>query len=183
MRTHLSSSAKRCRSPLKVLCGSVGAVFIVLLCSAGLGLRLNLSGSIPTGLYHVAGDASQAKRGDIVLACLPSPVSGLAHSRGYVPRGGSCPNSLAPVGKIIMAIPGDTVTVANSGLVVNGTPVSHSRPLKRDGAGRLLPTLSTGRYVVRAGSAWLIGKSGRSFDSRYFGPVPLASVFARVRPL
>src|SRR4051794_13163721 len=65
------------------------------------GLRLNLTGSIPIGLYRVIGDASNLKRGDVVLACLPPFPADLAHSRGYVPRGSACAGALAPVGKIV----------------------------------------------------------------------------------
>lgn len=156
------------------------AIAGLLLSSHAAGIRLNLSGSIPMGLYQVVGDAAHLTRGEMVLACLPSEVAALAHSRGYVPRGGGCSGSMAPVGKLVMALPGDTVTVTAVGLRVNNVPVANSTQLKRDGAGRSLPLQATGPHIVAPGTLWLIGSSGRSFDSRYFGAVQMTSVLARI---
>ena len=156
---------------------------IVGLTAAGLlGLRVNLTGSIPVGMYHVVGDATDLHRGDVVLACLPARVAALAHTRGYIPGGGHCAGGTAPVGKLVMALPGDTVVVALSGLAVNGATVKWSRPLDHDRDGRPLPRLSIGRSLVDARSIWLIGSSSYSFDSRYFGPIPRSNVLVRVRP-
>lgn len=183
MRSHLFPRATRGQPISTVIVGSTAAILLALLSGVGARIRLNLSASIPIGLYREEGDANRLKRGDIVLACLPSGISQLAQSRGYVPHGGKCVNSLAPVGKRVMALPGDTVLVTSTGLIVNGVPVPNSRTLKHDGAGRLLPSVSTGTYVTKAGSVWLIGTSGQSFDSRYFGPVSVTDVLSRVRPL
>jgi len=41
-----------------------------------------------------------------------------------------------------------------------------------------------GEYVVEPGSLWLLsGYSVSSFDSRYFGPVPVSHVRAKAVPL
>ena len=162
---------------------SISAAGIVGLSAASLlGLRVNLTGSIPVGMYHVVGDATELHRGDVVLACLPARVAALAHARGYIPGGGHCEGGTAPIGKLVMALPGDTVMVGPAGLAVNGATVQWSRPLDHDRAGRPLPHLSIGRSLVDARSIWLIGSSSYSFDSRYFGPIPRSNVLARVRP-
>src|SRR4051812_7287753 len=70
------------------------------------GVRLNMTGSIPPGLYRVT--RGPVTRGNTVLACLPSKVAAFARARGYVPPG-SCADGSAPVGKIVAAITGDTV--------------------------------------------------------------------------
>jgi conjugative transfer signal peptidase TraF len=133
-------------------------------------------------VYRVIGDASELHHGDVVLACLPARVATLAHARGYIPGGGRCAGGTAPIGKIVMALPGDTVVVGPSGLAVNGATVQWSRPLDHDRGGRPLPRMSIGRSLVDARSVWLIGSSSHSFDSRYFGPVPISNVLVRVRP-
>ena len=146
------------------------------------GLRLNLTGSLPVGLYL----ASRAVpvRGAIVLACLPPGVAAFARDRGYVPRGGGCPGDVLPLGKPVLALAGDTVTVTSSGLLVNGIPVPNSRPLTTDRKGRPLPRLAIGRYVVRPGSLWIVSSYSRfSFDSRYFGAVKTGQVRTCVRRL
>ena len=171
-------------------CTVRNASIIVTLCCAlaiclgiagRLGIRVNLTGSIPVGIYHVVSDPSALRHGDIVLVCLPDSIAHLAHTRGYVPGGGTCAEMTAPVGKLVMALPGDTVVVAPVGLSVNGRSVARSKPLDHDRNGRLLPRVPLGRIVVTRDSLWLIGQSSHSFDSRYIGPVPAANVVARVR--
>src|SRR2546422_11670272 len=73
------------------------------------GLRLNLTGSLPVGLYVASGATSG--RGALVLACLPPGVAAFARARGYVPRGGACLGGVVPIGKSVLAMAGDTVTV------------------------------------------------------------------------
>jgi len=146
------------------------------------GLRLNVTGSLPVGLYFVSRAAPN--RGSLVLVCLPVWVAAFAKARGYVPQGGSCPEGLVPVGKRVCALPGDTVTVTPTGLLVNGTPVPNSRPLGWDHEGRPLPRLEVGRYVVRPGALWLVSSYSRfSFDSRYFGAVKAGVVRGSARQL
>src|SRR5881296_91000 len=89
------------------------------------GLRLNLTGSLPVGLYVAAGAAPV--RGALVLVCLPPEVAAFARARGYVPRGGACPGGIILIGKPVLASAGDTVTVTLTGLLVNGAPVLNSQ--------------------------------------------------------
>lgn len=146
------------------------------------GLRLNLTGSMPVGIYTTARDAPT--RGSIVLACLPWDVAMFAKLRGYLPEGGSCPSGVLPVGKPVLALPGDTVVVTTTGLLVNGVPVPNSEPLSRDTKGRPLPRPQPGQYVVGVDELWLVSAySPFSFDSRYFGPVNADQVRAHVRVL
>lgn len=177
MTVHPVRMSDRCAHVVVVLAG-----LVTCLCVAGaLGIRLNLTSSIPPGVYRVIGKPKTLRRGDIVLACLPRDVGTLAHARGYVPRGGSCQGQLAPVGKFVMALPGDTVVVAPWGMSVNGQAVPHSGQLDRDRSGRQLPRVPNGLSIVSPHFVWLVGASERSFDSRYFGPVRAANVLARIR--
>ena len=145
------------------------------------GIRLNLSGSMPRGIYQIT--HGTPVRGAIVLVCLPPRLAMYAHQRRYVPNG-SCPDGSAPIGKPIIASGGDTVVVAEDGVRIGGRLVLYSKPLSRDGKGRLLLHVPIGTYVVRPNEIWLLSThSERSFDSRYFGAVPLTGVVAIVRPI
>lgn len=161
---------------------SLACILGLLACLAVVwlgGVRINLTGSLPVGLYRVT--ETRPVRGAIVLVCLPPGVADFARDRGYVPRGGSCAGGMAPVGKPVFALPGDVVTVTPAALLLNGVPAVNSKPLPADRHGRPLPRLRTGRHVVRAGELWLLsGYSRFSFDSRYFGAVPAANIRARV---
>jgi conjugative transfer signal peptidase TraF len=146
------------------------------------GLRLNLTGSQPVGLYLVS--RTPVGRGALVLVCLPPSIAAFAKQRGYIAQGGACPGGLVPVGKTVCAVPGDTVTITTAGLLVNGELLPNSRPLTADHRGQPLPQLAFGAVLVRAKEVWVWSSySPFSFDSRYFGPVPLDQVRANVRPL
>jgi len=158
-----------------------GTLLLVTALGLGAGLRLNLTGSIPIGLYRVSSEP--VARGAIVLACLPAEVASFALSRGYVPHG-RCPGGTAPIGKVVLALGGDVVQVTATGLWVNGQAVRGTTPLAVDGAGRSLRRFPNGAYRVRADEVWLYSPySARSFDSRYFGPLPRSCILSRVLPL
>lgn len=145
------------------------------------GLRLNLSPSIAPGIYRVTNEPIE--RGATVIACLPTELSALARARDYI-SAGSCADGNAPIGKRVAAFPGDTVTLTPRGLSVNGLALPNTRPLARDQQGRPLAHLAYGQYLVNVGQIWLVSThSSRSFDSRYFGPVPASSIVSRVRPM
>jgi type IV secretory pathway protease TraF len=80
------------------------------------GLRLNLTASMPPGIYAVV--EAPLERGAMVLACLPPLASAFAEARGFIPRG-SCSDGRAPVGKMIGALPGDTVDVRAEGILAD----------------------------------------------------------------
>lgn len=145
------------------------------------GLRFQLTASLPEGVYRVVGGAIE--RGAIVMTCLPKPVARLALEREYVWRG-NCPSGEVPVGKIVLAIPSDTVGVGVDGLALNGHLVPRSRPLERDSRGRPLEHYPSGSHVVQPGELWLFSShNALSFDSRYFGPVPASGVVSRLVPV
>jgi conjugative transfer signal peptidase TraF len=161
------------------------AVASSLLLAAGVtlfaGVRVNLSGSMPIGLYRVS--SGPPVKGVMVLACLPASVAMFARSRGYVPSG-SCPGATAPIGKVVLATAGDSVEMTGEGLLVNGRSVPNTKPLVVDAGGRSLRRFPDGTYVVAQDEVWLYSPySKRSFDSRYFGPLPLSCVLNRVLPL
>ena len=144
-------------------------------------LRVNFTGSLPRGLYRTRGGA--LSRGAIVIACLPASVGNFARERGYLWRG-NCPGNAAPVGKIVVAVAGDTVVTSSAGLTVNGFRIQNTGVLPRDTKGRQLSHMPYATYVVAPGQFWLISSyNSRSYDSRYFGPVPFAAVRSRIEPV
>lgn len=161
-----------------IACGMIFAAAAVAL--AG-GLRICTTPSLPVGVWRAV-DAPVV-RGVIVLVCLPEPTATLASTRGYI-GAGECPDGRQPLGKSVLAVPGDTVSVSDAGLVLNRRPVPRTARLPRDSEGRPLPRVAAGIYVVRAGDLWLVAPDHRrSFDSRYFGPVPHGNVLSTLRPV
>jgi len=161
----------------RMLAGA-GSLLLATMVTWFAGVRVNLSGSMPIGLYRVS--SAPPMRGAMVLACLPVDVAVFAKSRGYVPNGG-CPGATAPIGKVVLAMAGDSVEVTAEGLLLNGRPVRNTRPLAVDAAGRSLRRFPDGTYIVAQDEVWLYSPySTRSFDSRYFGPLYVSSIRSRV---
>lgn len=152
--------------------------------AAAAGVRVNWTPSLPVGLYakRDVEQGSQIRRGAVVEACLPSGAATFALKRGYVGPG-PCPSGTMPLLKPAAALPGDTVEIAEDGVRVNGALVV-GPGLQEDSDGRPLPPLVPGAYAVVPGTVWILSAHDpRSFDSRYFGPVPLETVRASARPL
>ena len=71
-----------------------------------------------------------------------------------------------------------------AGFRVNGRLEPHTLPVAVDTRGRSMSHYPYGKYVVRANEVWLYSPyHPQSFDSRYFGPVSMASVRSEIVPL
>jgi conjugative transfer signal peptidase TraF len=160
------------------------ALFVLLIAApvtlSTLGLRINTSASLPLGLYRLSD--RPPVRSSLVLACPPPAASRLARTRGYLPAG-ACPGGVQPLGKMVLAMAGDTVEVSARGLVVDGLAIPASRPSAADSAGRPLRSLPLGVYRLSSGELWLYAPHPRSFDSRYFGPLPSTRLLGTLEPL
>jgi len=138
-------------------------------------LRINLSASMPHGLWWVS-DSAAPRRGDYVTLCLPGEPGRIAFTRGYITRG-ACPDEMEPLLKPVAAVAGDVVTVTADGIRVNGEPLANSAPFRNDTEGRPMTVFPPGEYVVDTGMVWVIASHDqRSYDSRYFGPIPTATI-------
>lgn len=175
-------------SPLRVFLLASAATFSAAAAAVLVGLRLCLTPSLPLGVYRTVDGAPVP--GVVVMICLSEPTATVAAERGYVASGRPfgtedvCPGGVEPLGKRVLATGGDTVRLADFGLAVNGRAVPRTGRLPRDSRGRPLPLYPSGVHVVRAGDLWVVATDHRrSFDSRYFGPLPEENVLAVVRPL
>lgn len=150
--------------------------------SSAAPVRINWSGSAPLGLYATSVKTSLS-RADLVVVCLQGTLATRGRARGYL-AAGSCPNGTSPILKQVFAIAGDEVELRGETFVVNGQVIGRSRRLGEDSRGRPLEALPFGRNVVREGEIWVLGiYRARSWDSRYFGPIPVSSVVGVARPI
>lgn len=125
--------------------------------------------SLPKGFYY-AHKTDSTQTGALIRVCVPESWAPLARERGYLGRG-NCPGGTTPVGKMVVAGPGDTVQVTHGGVQVGGHLLSGSIPRLSDSKARpLRPRF--GWYVLGPGECFVLNtRYGLSFDSRYFGPV------------
>ena len=139
---------------------------LVLALAFGAGLRFNPTPSLPKGIYRIVPGAPE--RNDLVSFCLEGDFAELALERGYL-EPGSCPSGLRPLLKCLAGLPGDSVDPYSLPICAVD---SHGRPMS--------PALAPG--VVPPGMALVLADHPCSFDSRYFGFVPLESL-QRVKPV
>ena len=152
----------------------------------GLGstipIRINCTRSAPLGLYAMHRPTLLA-RDDLVAVCLEGAVARVGRARGYLPSG-ACPSGTGPILKQVVATAGDEVELKSDGLAINGQVIDRSQRLVEDSLGRPLEALSLDRSVVREGEIWVLGVyRARSWDSRYFGPIPVSSIVGVARPI
>ena len=126
----------------------------------------------------------ELRRGDIVSFCPPdTPAFREAWGRGYL-SAGHCEGGYEPLLKPVAAIAGDRVSGTDDGISINGRLIANSKSLNRDGLGRTLPSPGAHDVFVAKGEVWVISSyNPLSFDSRYFGPVPISRIEGLARPL
>jgi len=170
------------RGPLAVMAGIAFAAAILIAAGEAFGVLIsNTDSAAPAGIYRVVG--REINRGDLVAACLPIAVAHEGLARGYL-RTGGCAGDAEPVNKIVGALPGDIVEIEPGWVAINGKRIAHSATASRDSAGRPLSRVAWGRREVAANEVWLFGfNDRRSWDSRYFGPIPIANVRGKLAPV
>ncbi len=144
-----------------------------------LDVRLNLTPSLPIGLYRATDDPAAP----LVEFCPAEPFASLAIERGYRDAG-DCPDGATALMKPVVAKEGDLVRVTDRGVEVNGSMLHGSKPRATDTKGRPMNAWPAGLYRAANDELWVISSySDRSFDSRYFGPISTAQVRRRSQPL
>ncbi len=142
------------------------------------GLRINYSASLPLGLYRTTLDSRAA----LIEFCPQEPYGTFAASRGYRSRG-NCPDGAGPLMKPVIASEGDIVEVSARGIAVNGSMLPNTAPKTSDSQGRSMRPWPFGQYRVAPGFVWVASSYNPwSFDSRYFGPIPVGIIRDRLKP-
>lgn len=146
-------------------------------------LRINFTASMPIGIYSLSAlPAGEVQRGMVVVACAPVGAAAVGRARDYL-GAGPCPDGTEPLLKSVAAIAGDELDVTAAGVLVNGCRLPQSAPIARDRSGRRFQPWRPGRYRLPSGEVWLYADNSRSWDSRYWGPVPQAVVMAQAFPI
>jgi conjugative transfer signal peptidase TraF len=151
------------------------------------GYRVNTSHSYPPGLYQLTPKRSPYHQGDLVLFCPPNnDAINTAIIRGYIDTG-RCKSGSSPIIKRIVALEHDRITI-DVFIYINGHVLPNSAVLKEDGRQRpLTPFTQKGhrQFVMPKGTVFVYSDYAprTSFDSRYFGPVPLNHIQGIIKPV
>lgn len=152
---------------------SVGLVVAPVLTGHGPRFIWNASASVPIGLYAVE-PAGPIEVADLVAVQPPDALAELLEARRYLPRG-------VPLIKRVLALHGTRVCRHGTAITAYDHLYGHAR--ERDRMGRDLPSWQGCRVIAKRDVFLMNWDAADSFDGRYFGPLPLSAVTARVVPI
>lgn len=162
----------------------IGLIFISLILILYLsGYRYNHSTSYPKGIYQLTKQQISYEKGQLVLFCPPNNATlQLALKRQYL-RYGMCKGGFEPVIKKVFGTTDDIISFNNGVVNINSLPIENTTVLAHDSIGRYLPQLTD--LVVPNKSYFLLSdyKPKVSFDSRYYGSVPIDNIKGLVIPI
>ena len=138
----------------------------------GPRLMWNATASVPIGLYRLASPDAPLIGDLVVLQPTPNQAAFL-EALGWLPRG-------VPLLKPVAAVAGQEVCRLGERVTIDGVAVA--RALKADATGRPLPVWAGCRRLADD-ELFVVATAPGSFDSRYFGPIPLDAVSAIAHPL
>ena len=133
----------------------------------------NVSESVPIGFYRLH-PVDQMVIDDLVAVQPPPALSDYLDARGYIPRG-------VPLLKHVVALEGALVCRSGDRITVDHRRLGYAHA--QDRHGRDLPVWR-GCLRLGAGEVFLMNPDApHSLDGRYFGPLPLTTITARLTPL
>lgn len=133
----------------------------------------NASASVPVGLYY-ASPAVRLEVGDLVAVTPHKALADILAKRKFLSRG-------VPLIKHVLALPGANVCCMGKTIFVGGKPYGRAR--ERDRLGRSLPRWQ-GCRLLGEGEIFLMNPDAPdSFDGRYFGPLPVTAITAKLTPV
>ena len=173
------------KKPIKILGISVLAVRVSLfVLSIGLrisGIYLNATPSLRVGFYKVVDEPIAS--GAYVAFCPPqNAVFDMARDRSYINQG-DCPSGYGLMLKRVFAQSGDTVSIDQAGIFVNGKHLPNSAQLTTDADGHPLPQYRLEAVLEDSEYLLLSDLNPQSFDARYFGLIVRDQIQQVVRPV
>jgi type IV secretory pathway protease TraF len=130
-------------------------------------VRLNVSGSLPYGLYRLVPVHQPLPRGTLVVLPVPATVQHVW-------------SRWVPLLKPVAAVADDIVCNFDDVLWIAGTSYG---PIFSEVQGQALPHIDEGCQVVQEGEVFLASQAPRSLDSRYIGPVRIPALTAQASPV
>lgn len=156
----------------------IGLAYLLII----MGFRINLTDSIPVGLYRIS-HAGELKNAYVIFCPDNRQAFRLGLDRGYIDHGLNC-GGYGYLMKKVVAIPGDIVSVTKAGVLVNQALIPFSKPKLKDGLNRPLPQWRVTHYqLAKDELLTMTNQSEWSFDGRYYGLVHSSQIKGMLRPL
>lgn len=167
------------RSGLKFVLVTLALATGFIVAFGRLGYRVNLTPSYPLGIWRM--EHRSPVKGDFVLFSFPAQnhLTMAAIERGYLRDNG---HGYMPLMKKLAALPSDRIAVTDV-VSINGVEWTNGQILRVDSKGREVVSIAVSE-IVAPGMCWVLSDyNPRSFDSRYFGAVPLSNIIAVAHPV
>ncbi len=156
-------------------------LFVLSIVAKSSGIYINTTPSLPLGFYKIIDEPIQ--KGAHVAFCPPQTEAfDHALARGYIGRG-NCPGGYSLLLKRVLAMAGDTVSIDQAGIVVNGEHLPNSAQLKADANNQPLPQYRFDAVLGDAEYLLLSDLNPQSFDARYFGFIARDQIKQVVHPI
>jgi len=159
---------------------------IVLLAIFIFGMKqnqiiFNTTSSFPLGFYKIS-KSTQYKKGDLVSFCaMPSRIIDRMIEQGYTQKNSLCPHQTPQLLKKIVGLEGDRVKIGKR-VSINNNEIKNSKIFMQDRAGNPLTVQLS--QTIEKDKFWAMSDyNERSFDSRYFGQVPLKNIIGIAVPI
>ncbi len=136
---------------------------------------INLSDSVPLGLYHVTySNTLSLERGDMVVFPPPQWVKPFVYSRGWLPKGW-------PLLKYVGALEGDTYCVLDGNFFINEKYIG--KVPTQDSQGLPLYPIKGCHTVEHNSFVPVSSHIPNSFDGRYMGAVSMSCIIGKAYPV
>lgn len=167
---------------VSILSISIWGVVIVSGCLLySFGFRCNLTASLPLGVWKINKSFTRIERGDYVWFVPTKEIADFALKRGYLIKNNRCENNTIPLLKVVYGLPGDTYFFYEKKLLLNNLPVKNVERRKTDSLGRIMPTIPNGEVLEN--QLFVLTTNSHSFDSRYYGAIPIENVKGTAKPI
>lgn len=177
----LSFNKKRFKK-VSLICISVFSVIFISGCLLyQAGVRLNLTPSLPVGIWKIDKSFTRIEKGDYVWFAPTKKIAEFGIERGYLKENPDCKNNAIPLLKVVYGLPGDSYSFHENQIRINNIPVEKAKRRKTDSQGRTMPQISNG--IVRGKHLFVLTLNSHSFDSRYYGTIPMNNVEGTARPI
>ncbi|HHX7430305.1 conjugative transfer signal peptidase TraF [Legionella pneumophila] len=163
------------------------AMILITLITTGmlfhaLGFRINLTESIPVGLYRIT-STDHIKNTYVIFCPDDRTAFRLAKNRGYIDHGLPC-GGYGYLMKKVVAVSGDVISVTPQGVFVNQDRLPYSKPKLKDGMNRALPQWRITHYPLQNDEVMtMTNQSEWSFDGRYYGLVHTRQIKGMITPI
>lgn len=147
-----------------------------------IGFRINLTNSIPVGLYRIT-DEGNLKNAYVIFCPDDRQAFRIGLNRGYIDHGLYC-GGYGYLIKKVAAMPGDILSITDAGVFVNQALLPFSKPKLKDGLNRALPQWHAANYKLKKEELLtMTNQSEWSFDGRYYGPVRTGQIKGMLTPI